>query len=231
MSILKDLFTGIRGKASEAGEAIVDANLATIIDQQIRDAKKEIDNATASLRNVMATASEETAKLNDLQAKVNEKNAMIQKCLDSNHEDLAREVATQLVTLKAELTAKQDLVNNLNTQVTSLKTNLHKAEENLAHIQSQAEVTKAQQSVNQARAATTASLGGSNSALASAADSLKRMNERATHQAAEMDAADQLVSEKNGDDLDAKLKAAGIMPGNTESVDDILAGFKKSETK
>ena len=227
MGILKDLFTIGKGKASEAGQAIVDANLPTILDQQLRDANKEIESATTSLRSVMATAKEESTKLNALEDQQKEYSANIQSCLEKGREDLAREVAARLATVETQITSQKALVDNLNDQVTKLKANLHKAESNLTQIQSQASVAKAQLAVNKAREATTSSIGGTNSALASAAASLERINQKASHDAASMDAADELASERNGDDLTEKLRQAGVVSGGEASVDDILSRFKK----
>ena len=42
MSIFKKIITAVRGGATEAGEAIVDANSTRIFEQEIRDSEKHI---------------------------------------------------------------------------------------------------------------------------------------------------------------------------------------------
>jgi phage shock protein A len=54
MSILKKLFTAVRGGAREAGEAIVDANGIRIFEQEIADAQNALHRAKKSLTEVMA---------------------------------------------------------------------------------------------------------------------------------------------------------------------------------
>ena len=55
MSILRSIFQAIKGGASEAGEAIVDSNLIRILEQDIRDDGKAINNAKQSLSNLKST--------------------------------------------------------------------------------------------------------------------------------------------------------------------------------
>jgi phage shock protein A len=58
--------------------------------------------------------------------------------------------------------------------------------------------------------------------MKTAAESLKRIQERQNQRSAELDAAEELASEESGDGLDAKLKAAGIS-GSKAGADDELA--------
>src|SRR5205823_4917427 len=66
---------------------------------------------------------------------------------------------------------------------------------------------------------------GATAALGSAADSLKRIKERQAIQEEKFRAAGELEDRRTGADLDAKLQAAGILPGHA-SADDILARLK-----
>ena len=54
MSILKKLFTAVRGASTEAGEAIIDHQAIRILEQEMRDAKKHLDVAKTNLTKVMA---------------------------------------------------------------------------------------------------------------------------------------------------------------------------------
>ena len=54
MSIFKKIITAVRGGATEAGEAIVDANSTRIFEQEIRDSEKHITIAKRDLTEVMA---------------------------------------------------------------------------------------------------------------------------------------------------------------------------------
>lgn len=229
MSILSELFTLGRGKVNDAGQSIVDANAITILDEKIRESETEVRTANTNLAQVMATSKIESDKLSAMKDKQAQYTANIQKCLASNNEGLAREVAEKLGPLEADIATQEKLVTTLDTQVVSLKANIHKAEAALNQVKSQADVARATDSVNKARAATAASASGATSQIASASDSLARIQERQNRQAAQFDAADQLASENSGEDLDKRLAAAGITSGGSTSADDILARFKKAE--
>ena len=54
MAIIEKLLTLIRGSATEAGQAIVDKNSLTILDQEIRDAGIELDRSREALTRLTA---------------------------------------------------------------------------------------------------------------------------------------------------------------------------------
>ena len=54
MGLLKKIFTAIRGGATEAGEAFVDANSIRILEQEIKDADNHITKAKQDLTTVIA---------------------------------------------------------------------------------------------------------------------------------------------------------------------------------
>jgi phage shock protein A len=84
------------------------------------------------------------------------------------------------------------------------------------------DVVRANESVQKAQAAVAGNYGGTLSQLGSAAESLQRMKERQAIQGEKFRAAAELEDSRTGADLDAKLKAAGLLPG-ASSADDILA--------
>jgi phage shock protein A len=229
MSILKDLFSIGKGKVSEVGDAIVDANLPTILAQSIREGEEAIGKARNAVTDVVGQQSVAASKLADLKGKATTYNANIQKAIDTGHEDLAREVATRLGPLEAEIAAQQSAVDALTTTADKLRGNLKKAEDNLKQIRSQADVARAVQAANAARAATTTATTGANSQIANAAGALKRLNDKNARDEARLNAAESLDAESTGDDLEKRLQDAGISSGGTSSADDILARFKKAE--
>jgi phage shock protein A len=80
-------------------------------------------------------------------------------------------------------------------------------------------------SVQRAQAAVASRGAGAQAALGSAADSLKRIKERQAIQDERFKAAAELEDRRTGADLDAKLQAAGILPGHA-SASDVLARLK-----
>jgi phage shock protein A len=229
MGILGNLFTLGKGKVSDIGDAIVDANLPTILNQSIREGQEAIDKARTAVTNIVGQQAVASKKLSDLKDKAAEYNANIQKAIDTGHADLAREVAARLGPLEAEIASQQKAVDAFSQTADKLRGNLKKAEDNLKQIRSQADVARAVDAANKAREATTMATSGANSQIASAASALERLNARNASTEARLNAAEQLDSEASGDDLEKRLQAAGISSGGAASADDILARFKKAE--
>ena len=54
MGFFRKLFTAFRGMASEAGETIIDTQAIRILEQEVRDARKHLDEAKENLAKVIA---------------------------------------------------------------------------------------------------------------------------------------------------------------------------------
>ncbi|MBK9578305.1 MAG: PspA/IM30 family protein [Fibrobacterota bacterium] len=226
MGILSKIFTAMRGHASEAGEAIVDANALTIMDQEIRDADNEMRKSRDNLATVMAKRQLSADKLAAKQAKIKEYGGYIQAALGRNDEALATEVAAKLADLEGEVVTEDGLVKEYDESITSLKKSILEAEDRIKRLKVKVDVVKARQHVIQAqRAASTANVGA-NSRVGAALESLDRIQNRQAEQSAKIKAADQLAREGTTAGLEDKLRAAGITPG-AASAQDVLARFRK----
>ena len=71
---------------------------------------------------------------------------------------------------------------------------------------------------------------GAHSRIGSAADSLQRIKQRQAVNEEKLRAGQELEDKRTGADLDAKLKEAGILPGQA-SADDVLARLTAQEFK
>ena len=76
---------------------------------------------------------------------------------------------------------------------------------------------KATESVQKAQAACAAKHSGVNSKMATATESLERIKRRQAERAAQMEAASELSGDTAENDLQAKLKAAGITKGDADA--------------
>lgn len=227
MSILKKLFTAVRGAATEAGEAIADNQALRILDQEIRDADNELRNAKDSLAQVMAKRKRAEAKVEDLAKTIADYESSAVKALEQGNEDLAREVAERIAQLEGERNTEQALVDEFRGSERHLKDVISKTEANLKRLKQQVETVKATEAVQKAQSAVAARHSGANSSMRSALDSLERLKERQAERAARFEAAQELAEAETSDDLDAKLAKAGITSGGGASADDILARLRK----
>ena len=70
MGIFNKIVTAIRGGATEAGQAVVDANAIRIFEQEIRDSKNAIEKGKRDLTGVMADKMKEERKVKELSADI-----------------------------------------------------------------------------------------------------------------------------------------------------------------
>ncbi len=226
MGILSKIFTALKGHASEAGEAIVDANALTILDQEIRDADNEMRKSRDSLASVMAKRQLTADKLAGKKTKNKEYESYVQAALSKNDEALATEVATKIADLEGEIVTDEGLIKEYDASIESLRKAIAEAEDRIKRLKVKVDVVKAREHVIRAQRAASQANVGASSKVGSALESLDRLQVRQAEQQAKIQAADQLAKEGSDAGLEEKLRKAGITPGGT-SAQDVLARFKK----
>ena len=107
MSIFKKIMTAIRGGASEAGEAIIDANATRIFEQEIRDAENHLTKAKRDLTGVMAEQMAAQREVARLEKEINEHEDYAGQALEKGDEALALAVAEKIANLESSLAAQQ----------------------------------------------------------------------------------------------------------------------------
>ncbi|NOY67859.1 MAG: PspA/IM30 family protein [Gammaproteobacteria bacterium] len=228
MSIFKKLFTAVRGGATEVGEAIVDSQALRILDQELRDSKKALNDAKTGLTSIMAEKMGVERRVKDLTSKITEHEGYAIKAMDSGDESLALDVANKIAEFEHELTIQQGIQDGYESKVTGLKKMIRQSERNIQAMDREISVVKTTAKVQKANEMASAKFSGSNSALSSATDSLQRIKERQQKREDQAAAAMELESSENDDDLSARLKNAGIV--NSESSgSSILDRLKKQK--
>ncbi|MBL4741230.1 MAG: PspA/IM30 family protein [Sneathiella sp.] len=107
----------------------------------------------------------------------------------------------------------------------SLKANLKKADTRLKSLKQQQDVLKATEAVQKAQSVVASRFSGSSSKMSSAMGSLERIKERQQERQDRFTAADELANAETGDDLDRRMKEAGIGDQSSKK-SDILARIK-----
>jgi len=205
MGIFNKLLTAVRGGATEVGEAIVDSQAIRILEQEIRDSKKALNDAKTGLTSIMAEKMGVDRKVKDLGEKITE------------HEAYAH-----------ELTIQQGIRDGYDSKVASLKKMIRQSERNIQAMDREVSVVKTTAKVQKANDLASAKFSGSNSSLRSATDSLERIKGRQQKREDQAAAAMELHADENGDDLQAKLKNAGIVDSGS-SGSSILDRLKKQK--
>jgi len=210
MSIFKKIMTAIRGGASEAGEAIIDANATRIFEQEIRDAENHLTKAKRDLTGVMAEQMAAQREVDRLQREVAEHEGYAGQALEKGDETLALAVAEKIANLESELATQQQALASFSGNSDRLKELVKNSERQVAEHKRQLSMVKTTESVQKATSAITDNFSSSNSKLLSAKDSLERIKAKQQKFDDKMKAAEVLESEDSDTSLAAQLKAAGI---------------------
>ncbi|MGI2029416.1 PspA/IM30 family protein [Endozoicomonas acroporae] len=217
MSIWSKVMTALKGATNEVGEAIADSNALRILDQEIREASDQLQQSKTQLAGIMAKQKLSSQKCAELKEKVAEYEGYAIKALDQGDESLATDVASKIAEYEAQLNSELEMEKSFAGSIVSLKKAITDAEANLRRLKQQVDTVKATESVQKAQAACAAKHSGVNSKMATATDSLERIKQRQAERAAQMEAASELSGDTAENDLQAKLKAAGITKGDADA--------------
>ncbi|GHA87676.1 PspA/IM30 family protein [Cognatilysobacter bugurensis] len=225
MSLLQKILTLFRGSAHEAGQAVVDKNALKILDQEIRDAGNDLVRSKEELTKVMAQRQLLATRSADRQAKKAEYENYIAGALRQGNETLAREVAERLSAVETDLEQDVQTLAQYDASIRALKSAIGETERKLARVKQQVDTVKATEAVQRAQGAVAARYSGANGKVGTALDSLERIQAKQAEKGARLIAAQQLEAETGDNDLNSKLKSAGLL-GQSHSVDNILDRFR-----
>ncbi len=228
MSIFKKLVTAVRGGATEVGEAIVDTQAIRILEQELRDSKKALNDAKTNLTAIMAEKMGVARKVKELSEKIKEHEGYAMQALDKNDESLATDVANKISEFEYELNIQQGILDGYESKIASLSKMIRQTERNIQAMDREISVVKTTAKVQKANDLAAAKFSGSNSSLRSATDSLERIKARQQKREDQAAAALELESEDKGDDLQARLKNAGIVD-SASSGSSVLERLKKQK--
>lgn len=226
MGILTKLFTLFRGASHEAGQAVVDKNAITILDQEIRDTSAQLNQSRQELAKLMAQGKLADQKMEARQQKIAEYTRYIEGALARNDEALAREVAGKLAPLETEQQADRAAKAHLDTSIATLKATITRAEGQVKALRTQVDTVKATASVQKAQMAIASRTAGASSGMSNALESLERIKQRQAETAARLEAAEELDATTGDSELNRKLAAAGLLE-DSSSADAVLARFKR----
>lgn len=225
MSIFAKLITLFRGASYDAGAAVVDANAIRILDQEIRDADNALGRARDDLATLVAKRRMTEKELQALRDQSARYEGSARAALAKGDEALAREVAQRISELETDIGTKTPQLADMRAAEERMHQTIAQTQQRVENLRREIDVVKVNDSVQRAQAAVANQGAGAASRLGSAADSLKRIKERQAIADEKFKAAGELEDRRTGADLDAKLAAAGILPGHSNA-DDILARLK-----
>jgi len=225
VSILNKLWTGIRGHASEAGQAIVDANAITILEQEIRDSKTALNEAKSSLTTIMAQATGAERKVNKLKESIKIYTEHGKKAKAADNMDLVNDAVAKIQEIQMELGPQEKIAETYNANVANIKKRINVTERSIKALDTKLRMAKANEKVLKAQEITAANNSGSDNSATSALESLERLEKAQQEKADRFAAAEELAAESDPAAFEKKMADAGILDSSTDSSEDILKTF------
>lgn len=224
---LRRLWSAVKGHTNKALEDAADSQALTILDQQIREAKQEIQKCGQSLHSIAAKRKMSENKVAAFSVDIEKyTNAAIEHA-ETNRE-LALECAERVSELEQLKSSEQTILDSYLKNESTLKSNLASAKNNLRMLEQQVDQVKATEAVQRAQVAASTHYDGGNSKVKTALDSLERIKQKQAEKSAAIDAAAELAEIETGNDLDAKLRNASGSGGTNEDMLAKLLASKKS---
>ncbi|QEM93535.1 PspA/IM30 family protein [Kosakonia radicincitans] len=230
MGILKSLFTLGKSFIAQAEESIEETQGVRMLEQHIRDARSELDKAGKSRVDLLARVKLSHDKLADLRDRKASLEARALEAMAKNVDAaLLNEVATEIARLENTITAEELVLSNLETSRDAVEKAVTATAQRIEQFEQQLEVIKATDAMQRAQQAVTTSTVSASNNVATAAESLKRLQARQAERQARLDAATQLEKVADGRDLDEKLAQAGIGGSDKTSAQDVLARLQQQQ--
>ena len=220
---LKSLWTALKGGSNEVVEAIVDTQSIRILDQELREAKKELLACDQNLTKIMAKRKLAENKVKSFESDIDTYSAHAVTAAGNGDEALALECAEKVSEIEADLDTEKSILEGFLGSEKALKANIAKAKTNVRRMEQQIDQIKATESVQRAQVAVSTRHMGTNSKVKTALDSMERIKAKQAQRAAELDAAEEMAAAESGSSLDVRLKSAGISGGASVSGKDKLA--------
>ena len=228
MSVWLKLVTAIRGGANEAAEAVADNQAIRIFEQEMRDAERELRKSEESMTTIIAKQKLASQKVQELDKSIAEHEGYAGQALEKGDESLALEVASKIAELTTQRESEQQFLSQFEQSATQLRKSVAEAKSNIRRMKQQVDTIKATEAVQKAQAAVSTRHLGANSKMKTAAESLERIKAKQNERHAQLEAANELAEDETDAGLQSKLKAAGIVQGDT-SAQDILAKIKAKQ--
>lgn len=231
MGILKNILTAVRGGASEVGESIVDANAVRILGQEIRDAQDAIGKAKQSLTGLKASEIKLKREINSLESDIASYEGKAVQALEAGNEALAVEVAERIAEIENEAAEKGTEHSALSAQVNKINSMIRQREKVIQKNGRELEKIKTVEQLQKATSSMSTNFAATNASEHRVSKALERVKKKQTNWEDRMEAGEWMEDEASGDDLDSKLKSAGIGANTSSGASSVLERLKKKSSQ
>lgn len=227
MSVWRKLITAVKGGVTEAAESVADNQAVRILEQEIREAKEELRKSDHARTQILAKCKLAQQKVDSLQQSITEYEGHARKAIDTDKQ-LALDCAQRVAELSAQMETEKTYLTQFQQSEQQLAKNINQAKANLRRLEQQVDMVKATESVQKAQVAVSSRHMGANSKMKTATESLSRIQEKQKLRAAELEAAEELAAGEDNDDLEKRLKDAGVTGSNSSAEDELARILGKS---
>ncbi len=210
MNIWSKMITALKGGINEIGENVIDENALRILDQEIRDASEDLNQSKDALASLIAQQKVAEEKAADARERIKKHEDYVIAALDKGDEALALEIAERVANFENEKVEHNKHIRGLRDQADQLREAIRAADDQLRKLKQQTETIKATEALHRAQQVVAERHSGSNPRLRTAIDSLERIKEKQRQTAAEIQADIEVGKALNENDLDRRLREAGI---------------------
>ncbi|CTQ61394.1 MAG: PspA/IM30 family protein [Roseibium album] len=207
MSVWGKLITAFKGHASNAAEAVQDANLMTILEQEVREARQAIAAAKDEKARMSANRKLKEKSVSELLGEIERRTEAARTAKSQGDEPLAIEIVESILKLRDKVEADQALFDQYKATEERMDSSIRQSESKIETLQRKMESAKANEALIKAQKAASTNTTASDGKLAGAVDSLARLEQRQAEQQAILEAADEEARLESGADLEAKIKA------------------------
>ena len=230
--MLKNIWAIIRRIFFRSGEAIVDKNIVSLMEQQINDTKDKIRSSEQKLVDITASRNLVKKDIEVITKELSELESNIRQLLSrpeaERNNDLAERLAqkfaekeNQLNRLKEDLSTKEQTISKTKSAIQTTKSKL-------ADFENRKDSVQANKALIEASASIASTTAGADSSLADLEESITRTENKQRHDLARFEAADQMDAENSGKSLEDEMIKEGLKSGGTTS-SSVLERFKTSE--
>jgi phage shock protein A len=207
MSVWRKLVTAIKGSANEAAEAVVDANLMKILDQEMREAKDAIGKARDEKARMTANKIMKEKSVAEMMTEIERRTEAARTAKQQGDEALAVEIIESVLKLRDKVEADQALADQYKKTEEGMDNALRQSQSRIETLQRKIEAAKANEALLEAQKVTSVNASSSNARLSNAMASLERLEQRQAHQQAVLSAAEEEALQISGETLEDRIKA------------------------
>jgi phage shock protein A len=232
--MLKKLWTIITGLFRKTGEAVIDKNILTLIDQQIHNAKESIKTSKEGLAVIMGKNKVEKEKESELKTKLAENITYIEKLVaktgDAPAQAAAQKVAAEIAKIETELAGSERTIAQYDATITKIKADIARSEDAIKDLARRRDLTAANGALIKAQSQTASLSAARDSEVNQALESLARTEAMQQETLARFDAAEEYAKETDGSSLDRELEALNVKKG-APSAESVLARYQTKATQ